>query len=92
MPTATVRLLGGWRAYDAEAALAATKNAQNTVHRFWISGGGIGVPPGTGVTPVGKRDPPELPNIFGERRCSGVDVCGPAQALPPPGVRRGGAW
>ena len=45
----------------------ATQDAQNTVHRFWVSGGGIGVPPGTGVSPVGKRDPPELPNIFGER-------------------------
>ena len=42
----------------------ATQDAQNTVHRFWLSDGGIGVPPGTGVAPVGKRDPPELPNIF----------------------------
>ena len=32
------------------------------------------MPPGTGVAPVGKRDPPELPNIFGERRFSGGDV------------------
>jgi len=61
----------------------ATQDAQNTVHRFWLSDGGIGVPPGTGVAPVGKRDPPELPNIFGERSCSGVDVCGPAPAPPP---------
>ena len=33
-------------------------------------------------TIVGKRDPPQLPNIFGERYCSGGDVCGPAQAPP----------
>ena len=53
----------------------ATQDAQNTVHRFSVSGGGIGGCPGTGVALVGKRDPPELPNIFGERRFSGVDVC-----------------
>ena len=26
---------------------------------------GIGVPPGTGVAPVGKMDPPELPKFSG---------------------------
>jgi len=43
---------------------------------------GIGGVYPTGVSPVGKRDPPQLPNIFGERRFSGGDVCGPAQAPP----------
>jgi hypothetical protein len=42
----------------------ATQDEQNTVHRFWVSAGGIGGDPGTGVAPVGKMDPPELPNIF----------------------------
>ena len=52
---------------------------------------GIGVPPGTGVAPVGKMDPPQLPEIFGERRCSGVDVCGPAPVPPPNVDGRGGS-
>ena len=35
------------------------------------------------------RDPPELPEFFGERRFSGVDVCGPAQAPAPPAMKGG---
>jgi hypothetical protein len=35
------------------------------------------------------RDPPELPEFFGERRCSGADVCGPA-LVPPPRKSNGG--
>ena len=61
----------------------------NTVYRFSVSGGGIGVPPGTGIAPVGKRDPAQLPNIFGGRRFSGADVCGPAP-VPPRGHQQGG--
>jgi hypothetical protein len=49
------------------------------VQRQWRWNRGV---PGTGVAPVGKRDPPELPEFFGERRFSGGDVCGPALVLP----------
>ena len=47
--------------------------------------------PGTGVSPLEKRDPPQLPNIFGERYCIGVDVCRPAP-VPALRWRRGGAF
>jgi len=44
-----------------------------------------------GVSLIGKRDPPQLPSIFGERYCIGVDVCGPAQ-VPPRGRHNEGGW
>jgi hypothetical protein len=45
----------------------ATKQFTITInpYRFSVSGGEKGVPPGTGFALLGKRDPPELPNIFG---------------------------
>ena len=39
---------------------------QNRVYRFWVSDGGIGGCPGTGVSLIGKREPAQLPNISGD--------------------------
>ena len=69
----------------------ATQDAQNTAYWFSVSGGGVGGVPGTGVSPVRKRDPPQLPNIFRGtvfqwRRC--VRSCTSTAPSPP---MRGGA-
>ena len=61
----------------------ATKDAQNTVHRFSVSDDGLrGGVPHWGSRLSGKWTRPSYQILFGERRCSGTDVCGPALAPP----------
>ena len=66
----------------------ATKDAQNTVHRFSVSGGGIGVPPGTGVSPKskpGEAEPPRLmcANLYEYRPPVAAEGGGGSEALKP---------
>jgi len=60
---------------------SATQDAQNSVHRFSVSDAGIGCTPlGSRLSAKGTRTSYQI--FFGERRCSGVDVCRPAPVPP----------
>ena len=46
----------------------------------------------TGVTPVGKRDPPQLPNIFQGTALQGRRCVRPCTSARPPVAKRGGGF
>ena len=67
----------------------ATQDAQNSVGRFWISGGGIGVPPGTGVSLIGKMDPASY-QIFSGNGIAVASMCAGSHKYRPSRDQTGG--
>jgi len=51
----------------------------------------IGAPPGTGVSPIGKMDPPELPRFSGNG-IAVASMCAVLHKYRPVAANEGGQW